>query len=154
MKKTLQVFLFLVCVCTSLYSQSEKQVIIDMLAAEAKAWAEADYETWQNSWVHSPTTQMSFTQPGSNKIMEGWEEIHHFFKGYFERGVARNMTAKMEDIKIEIGADLAFVSFTEVESYNFGLNTTRKKSMRVVKKTPAGWKILASNVLFESELQK
>ena len=151
MKKNFKTILFCLFLGVTLHGQEDKQIIIDLLATETKAWADADYETWKASWVHSPMTQMSYTQPGSSKIMEGWDAIHKFFKPYFDSGEKRALTSKMEDIKIDIGGDLAFVSFREVESY-LGFSTNKKKSIRVVKKTADGWKILASNVLFENAL--
>lgn len=136
----------------TLSAQDEKKAIIKMLETETEAWANVDYEKWASCWVHSDIAQLATTQPNATFLIEGWEQIDDYFRSFFETGVKLEINFLKEEIKIDLGKDMAYVSFIEKEKFKSNFSITMRQT-RVVKKTKEGWKILASNVIFESEIK-
>lgn len=117
----------------TLSAQDEKKAIIKMLEAETEAWSNVDYEKWASCWVHSDIAQLATTQPNATILIEGWQQIDDYFRSFFDTGVKLEMNFLKQEIKIDLGTDMAFVSFIEKEKFKSNFSNTMRQT-RVVKK--------------------
>ena len=104
-----------------------------MLEAETEAWSNVDYEKWASCWVHSDIAQLATTQPNATILIEGWQQIDDYFRSFFDTGVKLEMNFLKQEIKIDLGTDMAFVSFIEKEKFKSNFSNTMRQT-RVVKK--------------------
>lgn len=140
----------LMCLTFSVQAQkknSDIEAIKSLIQRETKAFFEIDYDTWANSWVHTPYAFWSFADTTDVNSFSGWNQIESGFAEYFRTSKAS--TAKIErewlGLDVQIFGNGAYVRFNQ----HVKDDTMRppQAEVRVLEKVKGEWKIVCVSVI-------
>jgi tetratricopeptide (TPR) repeat protein len=132
----------LLITCSSLLGQTdEKKHIIEVLEAETKAYLAADFDAWQQLWIHDD--QAMTLVPFANIQLLSWEEIARFAQEerFHENAEHSGETFHNTNYQIRILGDVAYATF-EQQYYDWQLEKNRRNlEFRVLQKIDGDWKL-------------
>lgn len=123
--------------------------IIAVIEAEIAAWLRRDTPSWAGCWLQDERAQHVNARPsvGARRLM-GFDEINGYFAALMGRlpdSSVRPEDIRLEDWRISIGANMAWVTFDQVIPLEAPADSApgRHHQMRILEKIGGEWKIAA-----------
>jgi hypothetical protein len=149
--------IFILCLLTVLAAWAQKiskvndvDAIKTVIEQETKAFFKVDYQTWMESWMHTPSAYWSYADATGINYYEGWKAIEVGFTDYF-------VTTKPGDIEIErawqeikVYGNGAYARFKQ-RVITEGVPGPEQVEIRVLEKHDNAWKILLVGVLKKTD---
>jgi len=131
----------------SLRAQEEEK-IKQTIIQETSAYADGDFEKWQEQWLHSDHAVFSYANPNMHLYLVSWDEIRSTFKESFDARERQVRDAKIirNNWQIKRKGKMAFVSFDQYDLLEGQQQQAHSEETRVLQKTRDGWKILSVQV--------
>jgi DNA-binding CsgD family transcriptional regulator len=132
-----------------LAEDQDRAEIMSLVEEEIAGWLRRDLEQWANCWQQNERAQHVNARPsvGARRLV-GFNEIKGYFAALMERlpdSRVRPEDIRLENWRISIGADMAWVTFDQVIPLDAPSDSApgRHHQMRVLEKVNGTWKIAA-----------
>jgi hypothetical protein len=126
--------------------QNDVEAIKKLIELESKAYFNVDYQTWMESWIHTPSAYWSYADTTGITSFEGWKAIEIGFTDYFVTTKPANIRIEREWQEIKVYGNGAYARFKQRLITN-GVEGPEQVEIRVLEKDKDMWKILLVGVL-------
>ena len=151
MKKSIALSAFCLLLTISLLAQkkvagNDVDAVKAAIEKETKAFFAIDFETWINSWAHTPYAYWSYVDSAGVSQYEGWKAIEIGFTDYFLTSKPTNVQIERTWQEVRIYGTGAFARFKQVNITD-GVRGLVQTEIRILEKDKTGWKIVLVGVL-------
>ena len=147
------IILSAICLLLTISLLAQKKVAVNEVDAvkaaiekETKAFFAIDFETWINSWAHTPYAYWSFVDTTGVSQYEGWKAIEIGFTDYFLTSKPTNVQIERTWQEVRVYGTGAFARFKQVNITD-GVRGLVQTEIRILEKDKTGWKIVLVGVL-------
>lgn len=157
MKKPAVIFTLCLFLVLGAYAQKANKVndvdaIKTVIEQETKAFFEVDYQTWIDSWIHTPAAYWSFADTSGFNYYEGWKAIEIGFTDYFVTTKPSNIEIERTWQDVKVYGDGAYARFKQ-RIITDGIYGPEQVEIRLLEKDKNTWKILLVGVLKKPQLK-